>query len=71
MAAVICAPDVEKIPGTKGTDSQLKKVFKMCRQKHIPIIFGLTKRRLAGVLGEPARQVSLVAVMNSSGKECS
>ena len=55
MAAVICAPDVEKIPGSKGTDSQLKKVFKMCRQKRIPIIYGLTKRKLAGVLGEPAR----------------
>ena len=55
VAAVICAPDVEKIPGSKGTDSQLKKVFKICRQKQIPIIYGLTKRKLAGVLGEPAR----------------
>lgn len=52
---MICAPDVEKIPGSKGTDAQMKKIFKMCRLKGIPVVFGLSKRKLAGILGEPAR----------------
>ena len=61
---IILATDLEKVEGTKGTDSMVTLLADTCRQKRVPLVYSMTKYRLGALAKNRGQKVSCVGIMN-------
>ena len=66
---LIAAPNIEKIECEGGLDEFLVKIFKMCREQKVPIIFSLSMGKLGLVAKSKGTKIALLAVIRCVGNE--
>ena len=64
---VVIAPNIEKIESEGGLDDRVRQIIADAREKDVPVIFALTKRRIGKALGIQA--VSIVSVLDYNGAD--
>lgn len=64
---VIIAPNIEQIESDGGLDDRINLIIEDAREKNIPIVFALTKRRIGKALNIQA--VSVVSVLDYNGAD--
>lgn len=64
---VIIAPNIEKIESEGGLDDRIQAIIADAREKEVPVVFALTKRRIGKALNIQA--VSIVSVLDYNGAD--
>ena len=64
---VIIAPNIEQIESEGGLDDRIKLIIEDAREKEVPVVFALTKRRIGKALNIQA--VSVVSVLDYNGAD--
>jgi len=60
---IIIAPDMERTP---ALDMEVEKIVTMGKEADVPVVFGLSGRRLGRYLGKTVR-VTVVGILNADG----
>lgn len=66
---VFLIPNIEKIEGKNGLDEKLLEIFKSCKDKNIPIFFGLNKFKLGQISRKKHSCISILCIINVEGFE--
>ena len=61
---VFLIPNIEKIEGKNGLDEKLLEIFKTCKEKKVPIFFGLNKFKLGQISRKKHSCISILAIIN-------
>ncbi len=69
VKALIAAPNIERIECEGGIDSFLEKIFRMCRDQKLPIIFCLSMGKLGLIAKSQGTKIALLAVIRYIGNE--
>ncbi len=66
---VFIIPNIEKIEGKNGLDEKLLDIFKACKEKSVPILFGLNKFKLGQISRKKHSCISILSIINVEGFE--
>jgi len=69
VKALVAAPNIEKIECEGGLDAYLERIFRMCREQKVPIIFCLSMGKLGLIAKSKATKVALLGVIRYIGNE--
>lgn len=62
-------PNIEKIEGKNGLDEKLLEIFKVCKDRKVPIFFGLNKFKLGQISRKKHSCISILSIINVEGFE--
>jgi len=66
---VFIIPNIEKIEGKNGLDEKLLDIFRVCKEKNVPIFFGLNKFKLGQISRNKHSCISILSIINVEGFE--
>jgi len=66
--AVIMAPDIEKVTTIEkqSLDTLIAEVLQLSKEKNIPVIFSMTRRRLGKAIGKSLR-IAMISIVDTRG----